>query len=91
MIGIDLGTTNSAVAIMEGKTPKIIENAEGQFSMYNQAHPRFIASLLTLLRQVHGQHHQLLPLLRMASVLSVLLPSAKPLSTLRTPFSPRSD
>ena len=29
MIGIDLGTTNSAVAIMEGKVPKIIENAEG--------------------------------------------------------------
>ncbi|KAL8315096.1 hypothetical protein RB593_008597 [Gaeumannomyces tritici] len=29
VIGIDLGTTNSAVAIMEGKTPKIVENAEG--------------------------------------------------------------
>ncbi|GMM47310.1 Hsp70 family ATPase [Pichia kluyveri] len=29
VIGIDLGTTNSAVAVMEGKTPKIIENAEG--------------------------------------------------------------
>ncbi|ROW05768.1 hypothetical protein VMCG_05262 [Cytospora schulzeri] len=29
VIGIDLGTTNSAVAIMEGKIPKIIENAEG--------------------------------------------------------------
>ncbi|KOG99916.1 Hsp70 family ATPase ECM10 [Saccharomyces eubayanus] len=29
VIGIDLGTTNSAVAIMEGKAPKIIENAEG--------------------------------------------------------------
>ena len=25
-----LGTTNSAVAILEGKTPKIIENAEGE-------------------------------------------------------------
>ncbi|KMU90375.1 heat shock 70 kDa protein [Coccidioides immitis H538.4] len=30
VIGIDLGTTNSAVAIMEGKSPKIIENSEGQ-------------------------------------------------------------
>lgn len=30
VIGIDLGTTNSAVAIMEGKTPKIIENSEGE-------------------------------------------------------------
>ncbi|CCH46422.1 Chaperone protein [Wickerhamomyces ciferrii] len=29
VIGIDLGTTNSAVALMEGKIPKIIENAEG--------------------------------------------------------------
>ncbi len=29
VIGIDLGTTNSCVAIMEGKTVKVIENAEG--------------------------------------------------------------
>src|SRR5260370_17871041 len=27
--GIDLGTTNSCVAVMEGNTPKVIENAEG--------------------------------------------------------------
>ena len=29
IIGIDLGTTNSCVAVMDGKTPKVIENAEG--------------------------------------------------------------
>ena len=29
VIGIDLGTTNSAVAVMEGKAPRIIENSEG--------------------------------------------------------------
>ncbi len=29
MIGIDLGTTNSCVAVMEGNTAKVIENAEG--------------------------------------------------------------
>jgi molecular chaperone DnaK len=29
VIGIDLGTTNSCVAVMEGANPKVIENAEG--------------------------------------------------------------
>ncbi|MGQ3675998.1 molecular chaperone DnaK [Xanthobacter sp. TB0139] len=29
IIGIDLGTTNSCVAVMEGTSPKVIENAEG--------------------------------------------------------------
>ncbi|KAG6793039.1 hypothetical protein NC652_002983 [Populus alba x Populus x berolinensis] len=29
VIGVDLGTTNSCVAVMEGKNPKVIENAEG--------------------------------------------------------------
>ncbi len=30
VIGIDLGTTNSCVAIMDGKNPKVIENSEGR-------------------------------------------------------------
>lgn len=29
VIGIDLGTTNSCISIMDGKSPKVIENAEG--------------------------------------------------------------
>jgi len=29
VIGIDLGTTNSCVALMEGSSPKVLENAEG--------------------------------------------------------------
>jgi molecular chaperone DnaK len=30
IIGIDLGTTNSVVAILEGGQPKVLPNAEGQ-------------------------------------------------------------
>ena len=29
VIGFDLGTTNSCVSVMEGKTPRVIENEEG--------------------------------------------------------------
>ena len=29
MIGIDLGTTNSCVSVMDGDKPKVIENSEG--------------------------------------------------------------
>src|SRR5690606_11850105 len=29
VIGIDLGTTNSCVSVMDGRDPKVIENAEG--------------------------------------------------------------
>ncbi|MCX2955949.1 MAG: Hsp70 family protein, partial [Spiroplasma sp. Tabriz.8] len=29
IIGIDLGTTNSCVAIMDGNKPRVLENAEG--------------------------------------------------------------
>ena len=30
ILGIDLGTTNSCAAIMEGKNPKVLENPEGK-------------------------------------------------------------
>jgi molecular chaperone DnaK len=38
ILGIDLGTTNSAMAIMEGGQPKILENAEG-----NRTTPSIVA------------------------------------------------
>ncbi|HXV73570.1 MAG TPA: Hsp70 family protein, partial [Sphingomonadales bacterium] len=38
VIGIDLGTTNSCVAIMEGAKPKVLENAEG-----NRTTPSMVA------------------------------------------------
>ena len=30
IIGIDLGTTNSCVAVMDGDKPRVLENAEGR-------------------------------------------------------------
>ncbi|PSR01233.1 MAG: molecular chaperone DnaK, partial [Bacteroidetes bacterium QS_8_68_28] len=37
IIGIDLGTTNSVVAVMEGGEPKVLENAEGSRTTRRQA------------------------------------------------------
>ena len=39
IIGIDLGTTNSCVAIMEGTQAKVLENAEGCL-LYTSPSPR---------------------------------------------------
>ena len=32
VIGIDLGTTNSCVAIMDGKTARVLPNSEGSYT-----------------------------------------------------------
>lgn len=53
VIGIDLGTTNSALAITEGKTPRIIENSEGMWSSTME----FQKNLLNLVLQVRELLH----------------------------------
>ena len=40
VIGIDLGTTNSCVAVMEGTQAKVLENAEG-----SRTTPRLVSDL----------------------------------------------
>jgi len=39
IIGIDLGTTNSCVAVMEGSAAKVIENSEGKYKLIKPNHP----------------------------------------------------
>lgn len=82
VIGIDLGTTNSAVAIMEGKVPRIIENSEGTSPRHLQLPPHWLT-----ITQVPGQRLLSSVSPRMASVWSVSPQSARLLSTLRTRFS----
>ncbi len=41
VIGIDLGTTNSCVAIMDGTTPRVLENAEGDRTTIANQQPAF--------------------------------------------------
>ena len=47
IVGIDLGTTNSCVAVMESGTPRVIENAEGK-----SLHPLHSRASLAVPREI---------------------------------------
>ena len=53
IIGIDLGTTNSVVAVMEGNEPKVIVNAEG-----SRITPSVVGFAKNGERLVGHQHHR---------------------------------
>ena len=55
VIGIDLGTTNSAVAVLEGAAPRIIENSEGMAARTGYITLQTRADDFA---QVHEQRHQ---------------------------------
>ena len=46
VIGIDLGTTNSCVAVMDGKDTRVIENAEGSRTTPSMIGLRTMGSVL---------------------------------------------
>ena len=69
-IGIDLGTSNSAAAVMEGGRPVIIPSAEGAGVASGKAFPSFVAftkdGQLLVGEVGHGRHHRRRPRLEAA-------------------------
>ena len=49
IVGIDLGTTNSCVAVMESCQPKVIENAEGKNFFSTNTLTHLISNVILLL------------------------------------------
>ncbi len=72
MVGIDLGTTNSAVAAMEGGKPTIVTNAEGARTTpsvvaFTKTGDRLVGQVRPALRDAAAYVMQSAPLARHAS------------------------
>ena len=52
IIGIDLGTTNSAVAVMEGGSPKVIQRRKGEIPFLRLFHLKVMRFPLVMLPSV---------------------------------------
>ena len=55
IVGIDLGTTNSCVAVMESGNPKVIENAEGKHTVTTHSLDYLLVPSLSLNSSRHGK------------------------------------
>ncbi|XP_055342709.1 uncharacterized protein LOC129591180 [Paramacrobiotus metropolitanus] len=59
VVGIDLGTTNSSVAIVEGKQPKVLENAKWRFLSRQSQHSAALKTLIYAQEQLLVAKRQL--------------------------------
>ena len=64
VIGIDLGTTNSCVAVMEGKEAKVIENSEGgrttpSMVAFTESKEKLVGSSTSVIREIVSGSHEI--------------------------------